>query len=114
MKAFKCAELLRLLFVGKVHTRLLLGSVIYRDDLPEFGILEDVVILQDEKLFFVQCMDIEYFESHILTDILKYRSAREVVRYCQLFSKWYRGSNTNKSKETCRLQTHMDGNSTLP
>ena len=57
-------------YTDKTARCLVLG---YQDDLPKFGILEDVVILQDENLFIVQCMDIEYFDSHILTHVLKYR-----------------------------------------
>ena len=43
----------------------------YLDDVPQFGIVEAILIINDEKVFIVECMGIEYFDSHIMSYVLE-------------------------------------------
>ena len=72
----------------------------FKDDLPHFGIVSDIVILKDVKYFVVEYMDIEYFDPHIIAYVLKSTNMRGVVPYSKLFSKWPLSVHIHHGKKT--------------
>ncbi|XP_022093684.1 uncharacterized protein LOC110980918 [Acanthaster planci] len=83
----------------------------YKDDLPQFGILEAAVVINDEKFFIVECMETQYFNFHVLSYVLESKHEYLCVHFSQLFSKWplsvykYAGKNCviNKYSHTYEL-----------
>ena len=83
----------------------------YVDDLPQFGIVEAIIIINDLKLFIVECLHVEYFVISIMSYVLGSTNKRVSVQYSQLFSKWplsvyaYAGKKCviNEYSHTCEL-----------
>lgn len=60
----------------------------YEDELPKFALLETVLIVNDEKIFIVEGMEIINFDVHIMSYVLECTGQCSAVQYSQLFSKW--------------------------
>ena len=59
----------------------------YRDDLPVFGILDDILIYEDKRLFVVACQTVKHFDNHIISYVLDPAGGQRIVELSQLFSR---------------------------
>ena len=60
----------------------------YIDDVPQFGIVEAILIIKDLKVFIVNCMHVKYFDRDIMSYVLELKNERVGVQFSQFFSKW--------------------------
>ena len=60
----------------------------YVNDLPKFGLVKEIVVIQDSKFFIVRVMDIEQFNFKVLAYVLNPTDRLALVCHSDLYSKW--------------------------